>query len=1060
MLSIGLLGAFSVSVDDEPVPDEAWRLRKGKTLVKWLALTPERRLHAEEAIEVLWPEQDPAAARNNLHQAIFAARRALGSGGGDGAGYLELSDNVISLCPEEPPWIDVLEFEAAATAARAQGDAESYRRALERFAGELLPEDRYEDWAAPRRAAVQELRLGLAIELAELEAAEDPTAAIARLRELLLVDPLHEPAHRALMRLYAEQGRRQEALAQFQELKGRLRRELEDTPDEETRDLYASILRRDTSARVEPKATPPVPASDFIGRERELGEVSNLLGGTRLLTLTGAGGCGKTRLALALSGREAGSYPDGAWVVELAALGDVDLVAPAVAQAMDTRLASDRLPEVALADHIGDSETLLLLDNCEHLVGGVAHLVAALLAGCPRLTILATSREPLRVPGEVSWRVPSLSLPPRNGAAAPEALAAAESVRLFCTRAAAAAPGFELGADNADAVVALCHRLDGMPLALELAAARVGALSPPQLVDRLDQALDLLSSGNRTAMTRQQTLRATLAWSFDLLEPAEQTLLRRLAIFAGSFTLAAVEEICADEEGQGGEALALLGRLVDKSLVNAEPERGGHRYRLLETVRQYAGEQLEEAGERDAFVRRHRDWYLELAERDPTAAGELTDSEWLRRLDPERDNLRAALASALAEDPGAAVCLADSLWRFWLTRGYLAEGYRWLTAALEAAPERSAARGRALLAACLIGLRRGVHERLHEFAAESVEIFGERGEPAAMLDSVEVWAGYRAIVSPELELEALLGEHESLRAAGVPAARPAAAAAQTRGIAAWLRRDYGRAREQLQLAIARARELEDERRPVLWPLSYGMISLETELGYPLSLQEETVILARRVAGPRALAHMLVNLAAVERVEGRLAEAEELLEESLARFTRLGDRHGEGYALNALGNLARQAGDCERGRERLQRTLVLREEIGDRRGTGITLGCLAVLLARAGDAAAARAAGEQSRHWFSENDDMIGLGAAELSLAAAALGEEDRAGARARLQAAASVFGRIESMQHGAWALAVLGALGAEDGNPEEARLHLRQAEREFELLGGEEGLAYCRALRG
>jgi predicted ATPase/DNA-binding SARP family transcriptional activator len=1059
VLSVGLLGAFSVSVEGETVPDDAWRLRKAKTLVKWLALTPERKLHAEEAFAVLWPDQDPAAARNNLHQAIYAARRAFSVDAGDGARYLELNDNVISLCPSDPLQVDVVEFEAAAAAARERGDADSYRRALDGFAGELLPEDRYEDWAEPRRRAVQELRLGLGIELAELEAAEDPATAIARLRELLVAEPLHEPAHRALMRLYADGGRRQEALAQFQELKQRLRREFEDTPDEETRHLYATILRRDAPARVGPKPTAPAAATGFIGRERELGEASNLLGSTRLLTLSGAGGCGKTRLALELTRREEASYPDGAWVVELAALGNPDLIAPAVAQAMDTRLASDRPLEVALCDHIGDSETLLVLDNCEHLIDGVAHLVVALLAGCSRLTVLATSREPLRVPGEVSWRVPSLSLPPRDWTPDPAALTSAEAVHLFCVRAAEAAPGFELNADNATAVAALCHRLDGMPLALELAAARVGALSPTQLVDRLDQALDLLSSGSRTAITRQQTLRATLAWSFDLLEPDEQMLLRRLAVFAGSFSLAAVEEICSDE-GQGGEVLALLGRLVDKSLVHAEQAGGEHRYRLLETVRHYAGEQLEAAGEREAFSCRHRDWYLELAERDPTAAGELTGSEWLRQLDPERDNLRAALSSALAEDPEAAVCMADALWRFWLMRGYLAEAYRWLTEALEAAPERSAARGRALLAASLIGLRRGVHERLHEFLAEAVAIFDERGEAAAKLDAAEVWAGYRAIVSPVLELEALLNEHEDLRAADVPPGRPEAWAAHTRGIAAWLRRDYGRAREQLQLAIGAARDLEGERRPVLWPLSYGMISLQSELGYPLSLQEETVIIARRVAGPCALAYMLVNLAAVERIEGRLAEAEGLLEESLARFTQLGDRHGEGYALNALGNLARQVGDSERGQERLQRSLALREETGDRRGTGITLGCLAVLLARAGDSGGARAAAERSRHWFSDDDDMIGLGAAELCLAAVALCEDDLATARARLQAASSIFGRIESMHQGAWALAVLAELDAEDGEPEEARLRLRRAEREFELLGGEEGLAYCRSLRG
>ena len=292
---------------------------------------------------------------------------------------------------------------------------------------------------------------------------------------------------------------------------------------------------------------------------------------------------------------------------------------PAIAQALDTRLASDRAPEIALAGHIGDRRLLLLLDNCEHLVEPVARLAEALLNHCPNLTVLATSREPLRIPGEVTWRVPSLSLPRLvPGAPADQALEA-ESVRLFATRAAQAAPGFELGGENADAVAFLCHRLDGMPLAIELAAARVSVLTPAQIVERLDGSLDLLSAGPRTAMTRQQTLRATLAWSFDLLEADEQILVRRLAVFAGGFGLEAAEDVGAEDPLRRSDAVAVLGRLIDKSLVHVEEGAEDRRYRLLETVRQYAIERLEQAGERSAFERRHRDWYIEFAESDSDA---------------------------------------------------------------------------------------------------------------------------------------------------------------------------------------------------------------------------------------------------------------------------------------------------------------------------------------------------------------------------------------------------------------------------------------------------------
>ena len=350
--------------------------------------------------------------------------------------------------------------------------------------------------------------------------------------------------------------------------------------------------------------------TSFVGRRRELAEIGQALGRTRLLTLTGPGGAGKTRLAYEAAARLADGYPDGVHVVELASLSRPELVPQTVASVLDVPLPETGTAEVALARQLAERRLLIVLDNCEHLLDACARLAAALLRACPDVVVLATSREPLRVGGEVTWRTPSLALPDLQALPPLDRLAELESVRLFVERARDAAPGFVLDETTAPAVAEICVRLDGMPLALELAAARTSALAPAQIAARLDDALRVLGRGSRAAVTRQQTLHATLAWSHDLLEEDERVLFRRLAVFAGSMSLEAVEQVCG---GDGLDVVDLLSRLVDKSLVQADHAEGTARYRLLETIRQFADQRLRDAGERAARVRAHRDWYLAFA---------------------------------------------------------------------------------------------------------------------------------------------------------------------------------------------------------------------------------------------------------------------------------------------------------------------------------------------------------------------------------------------------------------------------------------------------------------
>src|SRR5829696_1005005 len=331
----------------------------------------------------------------------------------------------------------------------------------------------------------------------------------------------------------------------------------------------------------------PSALSSFVGREKEIAEVRRLLEDTRLLTLTGAGGCGKTRLALAAADELVEKFDEGVWMVDLAPLADPSLVPQAVASTLGVREQPGRSLTETLSGYLGSRKVLLVLDNCEHLVEACAKLAEVLLRSCPELRVLATSREALGITGEVTWLVPSLSLPDLRHLPAFESLPQYESARLFLERTAAVKPTFVLSEQNAGAVAQICYRLDGIPLAIELAAARRKVLSVEQIAERLEDTFGLLSAGGRTAVPRHRTLHATMDWSHELLPEEERALFRCLSVFAGGFTLEAVESVCAGEDLRSDEVLELLSHLVDKSLVMVREESGEARYRLLETVRQY-----------------------------------------------------------------------------------------------------------------------------------------------------------------------------------------------------------------------------------------------------------------------------------------------------------------------------------------------------------------------------------------------------------------------------------------------------------------------------------------
>jgi predicted ATPase/DNA-binding CsgD family transcriptional regulator len=482
----------------------------------------------------------------------------------------------------------------------------------------------------------------------------------------------------------------------------------------------------------------PAQVSSFIGREAELAAVRRLVGGSRLVTLTGAGGAGKTRLGLQAAAGLAGGAGDGVWFADLAALQDPDLVAVTVADVLGVRLDPGRPVLDTVAGAVGGRSLLVMLDNCEHVIGACAKLADGLLRGCPNLALLATSREPLGIGGEYVYRVPSMAVPADGDDA--EAIRASEAVRLLADR--AAAQGVPLAADEETVVVAgrICRRLDGIPLAIELAAARLRVLPAGELEARLDERFALLTGGSRAGLPRQQTLRAMVDWSWELLSGAERAVLAALSVFAGGFGLAAAEAVAADPDVPPGEVAGLLGALVDKSLVQFDDTgTGPGRYRLLETVRQYAAGRQDAAGPAAVGAARiaHRDYYLALAEAAAPQLMAADQVEWLSRLDVELGNLRAAIAVSLTQpDSVPGLRLAAALREYWGARGYAAEGADVLRALLDAptAQEATLPRARALAAAAYLLEQTGGYAIAGDYCQEALAIAAATGDDHLVAD--------------------------------------------------------------------------------------------------------------------------------------------------------------------------------------------------------------------------------------------------------------------------------------------------------------------------------------
>jgi predicted ATPase/DNA-binding winged helix-turn-helix (wHTH) protein len=955
-LQVKLFGPFEVWQEGQKI--EVWPRQKNQELLKLLLAERGRVFSQDQLIEALFADLDPEKATNNVQKRISELRRVLEPAlrrGADSRFIIQAKGRDLGYffskdaCCETDLSEFERELESAVKAEQAERWAqaiEHYKKAMELYRGEFLSDSLYEEWTIAPRERWREKYVNALTQLAEAHARLGQLSqAIEICEKILQHEPWNERIFRQKMLYLYHSANRAKALETYQSCREMLKKHLGAKPSPETVELHEQILKFQVPplSRAIPNNLPQALTS-FIGRTRELVELEKLLDETRFITLTGVGGCGKTRLGLQIASDLLKRYEDGVWWVELASLSDPNLIAQAIASVLGVQEQPKKTLLMTVSEYLHAKQALVVLDNCEHLLEASAAVVQELLKSAPKIQIMATSREPFGILGETLYQVPTLSIPKESEEFIEIAtLRAFEALHLFEERARANDAKFSLSSENATAVTRICRRLDGIPLAIELAAARVRALSVQQIAARLDDRFRLLTGGNRAALPRHQTLEATMDWSYQLLTEKEQVLLRRLSVFAGGWTLEAAEQVCNGETFIAQEIWELLTHLVDKSLVIAEKNPEETRYKMLETVKQYAFEKLKNLSELERVQESHLDFFLKLAEEaEPELVGP-KQKEWLDKLEREHENLREAITSVVTKYDERKTKLLLMTGRFWEVRGYWSECIDMLRKALERGRDLSEEyQSNALSFLGWLTHNQGDNEQAKEMLKKSIDISTRIEEKIPL---AHVLFRFGTILTRQ-------GDHMAAQSLFEQSLKIVKEFGDKRGIGAALnglaliadkKGDYTTSEALFQQSLKNLKDIGDQRG--IGSAFNNLASIaykQNNYSLAQSYLEQGLEIMQHLGDKRIVGALLNNLGAIADKQNNYIQAILYYNQSLEVMRKLESKPGIAGALNNLGVIEKKQGNYVKAGAYYEQSLEMMKKIGDKRGIAGTLNNLGVI----------------------------------------------------------------------------------------------------------------------